>query len=33
MGLVGFQAVATVVMVILAVVGLIGFYKYKDEKK
>ena len=31
MGLVGFQAVATVVMIILAAVGLYGHSKYKGK--
>ena len=30
--LMGFQAIVTVVMVILAIIGLVGYYTHKDKK-
>ena len=33
MGILGFQAIVTVVMVILAVAGLIGYYKNRNTDK
>jgi hypothetical protein len=33
MGLIGFQAIVTIVMVILAALGLVGYYSQKKKDK